>query len=136
MGDNCRGCYGGRPILCDGINREVHEFELKWVKGESNITIGIDEGRTNTEKDLWNGYSSYHYLLDNFGELNTKERRYYGTASNTTYKVGDTVSMKVDCGKQRLFYSVNKGGWDDHGQIATSKTPYYLLVTMWEDGAI
>lgn len=71
-GDNMRGCYGGRPILCDGINREVHEFELQWVKGESNITIGIDEGRTNTKKDLWNGYSSNHYLLNNFGSLWTK----------------------------------------------------------------
>ena len=54
--------YGGIPMLCDGANRGVYEYELKieWTGGY--MVIGIDEGRDNLETGYYSA-STYHYGL-------------------------------------------------------------------------
>lgn len=62
--------YGGIPMLCDLVNREVHQFELKVLQmGAYNaLTIGIDEGRVNCDA-AFALPSTHHYGLDERGKL-------------------------------------------------------------------
>ena len=60
--------YGSIGMRCNGKNRDVHDFQIKILKMDGDVIIGIDHGRRNMDKDF-SAKPTYHYALNSNGYL-------------------------------------------------------------------
>ena len=95
--------------------------------------MGINEGRD--EKEKFFRSSTNHYGMDFYGDLimkGGKEKKFEALR----FAEGDTVKIKLDCLRKKIFYAVNKGQWTEVADVTVSKTPYYLGVAAYGEASV